>query len=199
MHPNAAFRMADDPLALVARLAFAHLFAVTPDGPGVAHAPVLVRDGRLWFHLANGNALTRHLAGQPMVASVATIGSYISPNWYGGDMSRHVPTWNYEAVEVHGIARAQDRAELLDLLDLAAATFEPRVGEDWTMAKMDPARRDAMLGAITGFVLVPTTIRTTRKASQNRPDADARGVIAGLTRTGDTAGAALVASSRGWA
>ena len=42
MHPNNAFRSNDDPLAFVAAHGFAHIFGQTPDGPRVAHAPVLV-------------------------------------------------------------------------------------------------------------------------------------------------------------
>jgi transcriptional regulator len=109
-----------------------------------------------------------------------------------------VPTWNYRSVEIEGEVRAMTHAELEDLLDLASATFEPRVGENWTMAKMAPARADAMMRAITGFEITPTAVRATDKASQNRSEADARGVIAALERLGDIAGAAAIRRLRGW-
>lgn len=200
MHPNAAFRFKpDDPaLAFVAAHGFAHLFGMTPDGPRVAHAPLLVlAGGTLGFHLANQNALTPHLDGEPVLASIGGPGSYISPNWYA-DAAASVPTWNYRTVEIEGQVRRMDSAELEDLLDLASATFEPRVGENWTMAKMQPARAEAMMRGITGFELTPTIVRSTDKASQNRSEADARGVVAALEKLGDVAGAAAIRRTRGW-
>lgn len=200
MHPNPAFRFRpDDPaLAFVAAHGFAHLFGMTPAGPRIAHAPLLVTPaGTIVFHLANSNALTPHLDGEPLLAGIGGPGSYVSPNWYA-DPAANVPTWNYRSVEIEGLVRAMSHAELGDLLDLSAATFEPRVGEDWTMAKMQRARAEAMMQAITGFVLTPETIRSTDKASQNRREDDARGVVAGMERIGDTAGAAAIRRTRGW-
>ena len=200
MHPNAAFRFksADPVLAFVAEYGFAHIFGVTPDGPRIAHAPMLVTDDeRLRFHLANSNDLTPHLDGEPALVSIGGPGHYISPNWYA-DPAMHVPTWNYRSVEIEGVVRRLSDAELADLLDLSAATFEPRVGEDWTMAKMAPARAEAMMRAITGFELLPGSIRTTDKASQNRNEADARGLVAALERIGERAGANAIRRTRGW-
>lgn len=200
MHPNAAFRFrTDDPaLAFVAQQGFAHLFAFTPDGPRIAHAPLLVTpEGMIRFHLANSNSLTAHLDGEPMLASIGGPGNYISPNWYA-EPAAHVPTWNYRTVEIEGVVRKLSADELADLLDLSAATFEPRVGENWTMAKMDPARAQAMMRAITGFELHPSIVRATDKASQNRNEIDARGLIAALERIGDGEGARAIRRTRGW-
>lgn len=196
MHPNAAFRSDADPLAFVAAHGFAHIFGQTPDGPRVAHAPVLVTPaGTLMFHLARGNALALHLDGLTALASVGGPGHYVSPNWYA-QPANNVPTWNYQAVEVEGPVRALDMAALEALLNLSSATFEPRVGEDWTMAKMERPRAEAMMRAITGFELTPAAIRTTLKASQNRSDADAEGVIAALERLGEHNGAAAIRKAR---
>jgi transcriptional regulator len=196
MHPNSAFRSTDDPLAFVAAQGFAHIFGQTPDGPRVAHAPVLVTPhGSLMFHLARGNALALHLDGLTAVASIGGPGHYVSPNWYA-DPAANVPTWNYHAVEVEGSVRALDMDALEALLHVSSATFEPRVGEDWTMHKMERPRAEAMMRAITGFELVPTAIRTTVKASQNRSAADAAGVIAALERLGEHAGAAAIKKAR---
>ena len=109
-----------------------------------------------------------------------------------------MPTWNYKAVEIEGVVRRLDWEELHDLLELASATFEPRVGENWTMDKMAPARRDAMMRGITGFEMRIDQLRSTDKASQNRSEADARGVVAALEQLGDVAGAAAIRRSRGW-
>ena len=196
MHPNAAFRSDDDPLAFVAANGFAHIFGQTPDGPRVAHAPVLVTPaGTLMFHLARGNALAQHLDGLTALISVGGPGHYVSPNWYA-EPANNVPTWNYQAVEIEGPVRALDMTELEALLHLASATFEPRVGEDWTMHKMERPRAEAMMRAITGYELTPAAIRTTLKASQNRSAADAAGVIAALERLGEHQGAETIRKAR---
>ena len=200
MHPAAAFRphAPDAAHGFAAAYAFAHIFAATPQGPRVAHAPVLFdAAGALLFHLSNANALTPHLADGVALVSLGGPGSYISPNWYA-DRRNSVPTWNYCAAEFEGPVRRMDLGELADLLDVSAATFEPRVGEDWTMAKMDAGRRDAMMRAITGFALTPTAVRMTDKASQNKDEADARAVMAALQAIGDNDGAGAIRRTRGW-
>jgi transcriptional regulator len=199
MHPAPAFAWDDRAaaLAFVAEVSFAHVFLQTPAGPRVAHVPVLVAGETLRFHLANGNALTPVLDGATALASIGGPGHYVSPNWYADGRSQ-VPTWNYIAVECEGPVRRLSGEELVDLLDATTAIHEARVGEDWTRAKMDPRRFAAMCGAITGFELGINTIRATRKLSQNKGEADVRGVIAGLQATGQESAAALLMADRGW-
>jgi len=184
-------------LAFVADVAFAHVFTATPAGPRVAHVPLMVDGTVVRFHLANSNALTPHLDGQAVLASVGGPGAYISPNWYVDGRGR-VPTWNYVAVEIEGRARRLTEDQLVMLLDDTAASHEPRVGENWTRAKMDPARFAAMCRAITGFELSIDAVRATAKLSQDKSDDDARGVIAGLRATGNAAAATLVEQARTW-
>lgn len=198
MHPDPAFAWNDrtSVLAFVAATAFAHVFAATPVGSRVVHVPVLVVGDALCFHLSNRNALTPHLAGATALASVAADGAYVSPNWYV-DGAKQVPTWNYRAVEIEGVVRRLDDAELVALLDASTAEHEARAGENWTRAKMDPARFTAMTRAITGFELPATVVRATAKLSQNKAAADAAGVAAGLATTGrGDAGAAILAARR---
>ncbi|QMW22169.1 FMN-binding negative transcriptional regulator [Sandaracinobacteroides saxicola] len=185
MHPARAFAWEDE--AALRRFAhetaFARLFLTTPEGPRVAHAPVLVQgDGALRFHLANANALVKHLDGAKLLALWEGPNGYLSANWYA-DIRGAVPSWNYVAVECEGTVRRLDLAALVALLDQAAAVLEPRVGEDWTRAKMEPARFEAMTRAITAFELVPVRWRGTCKASQNKPAAEAARLIAAMART----------------
>lgn len=172
MHPNPAFRWTDtaDMRAFAAEMAVAHLFA--QGSTSVAFAPILVRDdGSLWFHLAKGNALCAALPdGANAVAALAEQGHYISANWYE-DRAGSVPTWNYRSVEVAGRIRRLSRDELVQQLDALSALHEARVCEDWTRAKMEPARFEAMLGGIIGFALEAAEWRGTWKASQNKPAA----------------------------
>lgn len=191
MHPNPAFR--PDPATLLdaaAAIGFAHLFVATPAGPKVAHAPVTRHGDRLRFHLARANPLHPHLDGATLLASIAGPEGYISPNWYVRP-GNQVPTWNYVAIEIEGIARALPEAGLLDQLDTLADRHEPRPGP-WTRAKTDPAAIAAMLRAIEGFEIEVTAIRGTTKLSQNKGTADRQGVVAGLRTRGEDALAAAM-------
>lgn len=66
MHPNPSF-CDDSPdlhRSLVDAVGFGTIFLQTPAGPRVAHSALLAMDSsKLQFHLARGNALTRHLEG----------------------------------------------------------------------------------------------------------------------------------------
>lgn len=192
MHPSSAFAWTDvDAMReFVGATAFARIFLATPAGPRVAHAPLLVTGESFRFHLANMNALTPHLDGATALALVEGPNAYLSASWYA-DVAGQVPSWNYVAVEIDGRVRRLDRAALVDLLDLASATLEPRVGENWTRAKMDPARFDALTAAITGFELVPGAWRGTIKLSQNKPAAEFARVLAAMDRTAPAVAAAM--------
>ncbi|MEP9401963.1 FMN-binding negative transcriptional regulator [Sphingomonas silueang] len=167
MHPDAAFRMDEGAArAFVAGEGFGVLFAQTPEGPRAAQLPVVVdADGSLRFHLARGNALTPYLAGATALFVAQGPHAYVSPRWYGAGPDE-VPTWNYLSVEVEGVVRPLDRAGLRGQIDALAATYED---EPWAIDSIDPARAEAMLGAIAGFALVPTAWRGTAKLSQNKP------------------------------
>ncbi|GGA35600.1 FMN-binding negative transcriptional regulator [Sphingomonas psychrolutea] len=192
MHPNRAFRFADDAsmLAFAAKRGFAHIFAGTPEGPMVAHAPITPFDGAFRFHVARGNPIARHLAGATLLLSVSDTDGYVSPSWYADPMgSTQVPTWNYVAIEIVGTARLLDDAELTAQLDTLATLHEPRVSPElpWTRAKTDPAYFDKLLKAIVGFEVTVEAVRGTTKLSQHRPHEDNVGVIAGLHRSGNPA------------
>ena len=169
-------------------IGFAHIFVTTPDLPMAVHAPVVaVGERRLRFHVARANRATPHLDGARVLLSIAGAQGYITPNWYTAP-GQQVPTWDYTAVEIDGVARACDDDALVEQLDLLAATHEPRVIPEnpWTRAKMDEGRFRAMLRAIIAFEVEIDGIRGTRKLSQNKSAADRAGVVAGLMRSGHT-------------
>jgi transcriptional regulator len=174
MHPNAVFRWEDRAAmrALVAEIGFGTLFAATPDGPRVAHVPVVWDgDDRLLFHLARGNALTRHLAGATALFTVLGPDGYVSPDWYRLDVNQ-VPTWNYVAVELEGAVTPLDHDALVAQLDALAEQQEARLAPKppWSRGKMEPAAFDAMLRGITGFALRIQAWRGTAKLNQNKPE-----------------------------
>lgn len=151
----------------------------------VAHAPVTLHDGRLRFHLARANRLHPHLDGARVLASIAGPDGYVSPNWYARP-GNQVPTWNYVAIEVEGVARRLPEAALLAQLDALADRHEPRPNP-WTRAKTDPAVIASLLRAIEGFEIEATAVRGTIKLSQNKSAGDRTGVVAGLRAQGNMA------------
>jgi transcriptional regulator len=196
MHPDPAFRPKDDDLAalLVREVGFAAIFATTPDGPRVAHAPVVLgADNRtLQFHLARGNGLAKQLDGASALAVVQGPDAYVSASWYTAP--DQVPTWNYVAVEMEGKARRLDRDALVAQLDTLSANHEARIGIDppWTREKMSPALFGKMADAIIGFEIAITAWRPTLKLSQNKPTDERARVIDGLRAQGHGALAHLM-------
>jgi transcriptional regulator len=195
MHPNAAFRPEQQGQvdALIAASSFAAIFAATSDGPRVAHAPLLKTGPQTFrFHLARGNALTRHLDGASALAVLHGPEGYVSPRWYSDPTQ--VPTWNYVAVEIEGAVRRLDDAELPALLDALSERHEAGVvgGTPWTMAKVPEDKLRPMLGAIVAFELGVSAVRATFKLSQNKSAEERERVAAGLAAQGERELAALV-------
>lgn len=174
MHPNSSFRWEDrDALrAFASEVGFGSIFATTPDGPRVAHAPfVFLDEGRIAFHLARGNALTKHLGGMEGLFLVNGPDAYISPDWYLID--DQVPTWNYLALELQGPVRQLSRDELAAQVDAVSSAQEQRLAPkpEWTKEKMTAGLFDKMLGAIVGFEMAITAWRGTAKLGRNKtPD-----------------------------
>jgi len=186
MHPNPAFHWTDrsEMLDFVAEHSFAHIFTASEMGQFVVHAPVIVRDGRIRFHVARRNRIADQLDGGRALISVSGREGYQSANWY--ESENQVPTWHYEAVEIEGIAREMALAELIDFLDRLSDTHERRVQPEnpWTRDKMNANKFSALTRAIVGFEVDPTAIRGTRKFNQHKDGDDLAATIAGQARIG---------------
>lgn len=192
MHPTQAFHDGDRRLheALIDQIGFGMIFAQTPGGPRVAHTPLWsTGDGALQFHLAVGNALTDHLAGNAALAVVNGPDAYVSARWYS--QPDQVPTWNYVALELDGQVRRMEQEGLVALLQNLVERHEARVtdGEPWTMEKLSPARFTGLMKGIVGFEMEIASWRDTVKLSQNKRAEERARVARGL----DSAGAPGVA------
>ncbi|HEX6741211.1 MAG TPA: FMN-binding negative transcriptional regulator [Sphingomicrobium sp.] len=186
MHPNRAFAW-DDPEAMLGFArdrAFGHIFTASEAGLFVVHVPILVRGGRIWFHIARRNRIADQLDGQRILISVSGREAYHSANWYASE--NQVPTWHYEAVEIEGPARRLADGELVELLDLLSERFEGLHSPEapWTRGKMEPGRFAAMTRAIFGFEVEPEAIRGTRKFNQHKTGDDLAATIAGQRGAG---------------
>ena len=186
MHPTNAFHWSDraEMLDFVSEHAFAHIFTAAEAGLFVVHAPVLVKDGRVWFHVSRRNRIVEALGSGRALVSITGRESYHSANWYASE--NQVPTWHYEAVEIEGSVRRLSDEELVELLDGLSAHMEARFSPEkpWTRAKMEPRAFEAMTRALAGFEVDPSDIRGTRKFNQHKKGEDLAATIEGQRAAG---------------
>lgn len=183
--------------AFVTQTAFAQIVAVADGRPVAAQVPVtMAEDGSTRFHLSRSNRLGAILDGASALATVIGTHFYVSPDWYS--TPDQVPTWNYRLVEIEGICRRLDDAELPPLLDRLSATHEALLAPKpaWTSAKMDRRKHDAMLRAIVGFAIDTPSLTGVIKMGQSKSEAETAGVIAALRALGNNIAADEMAAAR---
>jgi transcriptional regulator len=194
MHPNPLFRSEDRALfeALIDQISFGMVFLATPDGPRVAHVPLLsTGDGAVQFHLARGNALTRHLDGATALICVNGPDGYVSPRWY--DNRDTVPTWDYVALEMEGRVRRMDDEGLEGLLHAVIEKFETRLGdEQWSADEASEKLWAGLFKGIVGFEMEVQAWRPTLKLSQKKTPAERTRIADGLEASGSGALAQLM-------
>jgi transcriptional regulator len=195
MHPASAFLETDqDRLRnLIAERGFGLIIAQGSDGPVCAHAPVLLEQSILRFHLSSANGLNAALAQDPRALCVVTgPDAYVSPDWYG--IRDQVPTWNYVSAEISGTVRAIAPEQAALMLDDLSAMFEARLAPKpvWTRAKMDPVRFDTMVRqGIIAYEMDVTNLTGVSKLSQNKPRQAIEGVRTALSQSDDAQARAL--------
>lgn len=109
-----------------------------------------------------------------------------------------VPTWNHLTLNIRGHLVVHREPEWVrDVVTRLTAKFEQPFARPWTVADARPAFIDGQLRAIVGMELRISRIEAKAKYSQNRPEQDIAGVIAGLYAVGDHAGASDVARFNG--
>jgi transcriptional regulator len=202
MHPNPAFRSglppAEERALLETRIdeiGFGMVFAATPEGPRVAHVPLLsTGDGALHFHLARANALTRHLNGMTALAVVNGPDAYVSPRWYAS--REQVPTWNYVSVELAGRVRRMGSDGLRGHIEALVERHEARVesGRPWSLTELPEAKFTSLAQGIVGFEMEVLTWRPTLKLSQNKGAEERARVADALESAGSPALAQLMRS-----
>lgn len=194
MHPNPAYRHNDRALheTLIDEIGFGMVFADTPDGPRVAHTPLLsTGDGAVQFHLARGNALTKHLEGGNALIVINGPDSYVSPRWY--DERGTVPTWNYVAIELEGRVRQMNEEGLEALLHTLIEKQEGQLGgEMWTADETPADIWHKLIGAIVGFEMEILAWRPTMKLSQGKNPEERERIAESLEANGSPAVAYLM-------
>ena len=195
MYTPPAFRE-DDPAELhrlIREARLSTLVTATADGIIATPLPLILDDtegahGVLYGHLAKANPQwsTRALAEAMVIFNGPD--AYITPSWYASkhEHGKVVPTWNYVAVHAYGTAEYfDDESRLHDAVSRLTRFHEAPRAEPWAVTVApDPFIR-AQLKGIVGLRLVISRIEGKVKMSQNRSEADRRGVAEGLSSSAD--------------
>ncbi|MCP3099144.1 FMN-binding negative transcriptional regulator [Myxococcus sp. K15C18031901] len=174
-------------LPLMRAHAFATLVPVGEDGaPFATHLPFLVeRDAagevHLLSHMALPNPQWRSFrAERDVLAIFQGPHGYVSPTWYAS--APQVPTWNYATVHAYGRVQVLDAPDaVLRILRDTAARYEAGNAPPWAPAQAEEYVR-RLMGGIVAFDLRVSRLEGKFKLSQNKSEADRRGVIDGLER-----------------
>lgn len=139
--------------------------------------------GRLQAHIARANPQWADLDGASVLVVFQGPLAYVSPGHYAtkAETGKVVPTWNYAMVQARGVVRLRQDPAWLDA-QIAAMTHRMEAGEahPWAVEDAPRAYVEAQLRGIVGIEIDIAAIEGKWKVSQNRPEADRRGVAAGL-------------------
>jgi transcriptional regulator len=168
---------------LMRKFSFATIVSVLEGAPFATHMPVVVRSdlsefGTLRTHIARANPQWESFSSDAEILVIFQGDhSYISPRWYETHPS--VPTWNYVTVHAYGRPKIVEEPERVrELLDELIGTYEGTGG--WNSSHLSDKYMDGMMRGIVAFEIEITRLEGKMKLSQNRSEADRRGVIAAL-------------------
>jgi transcriptional regulator len=169
-----------------------------PHGLDANHLPFLLDHAgagqrKLLAHVARANPLWQEARdGAEALVIFRADDGYVSPNWYPSkhESPRHVPTWNYQVVHVHGRLFVRDDERFVrGVVARLTRTHEARTGAPtpWKMTDAPADYIDRMLAAIVGIEIEIAKIVGKSKLSQNREERDRLGAAEALRKRGKTA------------
>jgi len=175
------------------------LGALVVNGPGGLDANHLPFDlnptggarGHLLAHVARANPVWQQAKdGEEVLVIFRAASAYISPNWYPSkhEFHRQVPTWNYQAVHVHGkFTVCDDEKFVRGLVARLTRTHEARAGSGrpWKMTDSSKEYIDQMLAAIVGIRIEVTSMVGKWKLGQNRDERDRISAAEELRKRGE--------------
>ncbi|MBN8991439.1 MAG: FMN-binding negative transcriptional regulator [Rhizobiales bacterium] len=176
-------------IELMLGLGFATLVSTENGELHFSHIPVLVdvESGivtRIRGHVARANEHWRSLERQREAVFVFNgPNAYVSAQWYTKECPA-APSWSYAVVHAHGTVDLLDSAGLDQVVDDLVKVNESRLPAQWSIADYSPARRAALMPHIVGFAMTVTRLEPKFNVKRHYSDADKRGAIAGLIRTG---------------
>ncbi|MHA7289163.1 FMN-binding negative transcriptional regulator [Arthrobacter sp. MDT3-24] len=205
MYTPAHFAASPDSIShLLTRPAAANLVTKTSQGllatllPFV-YDPSIGEHGALLAHVARNNTQWSEPAIGESLMIIQGADAYVSPSWYASkaEHGRVVPTWNYSTAHVYGrLVVHDDPAWVAGQVRRLTGVHEAGFDHPWSVDDAPERYISGQLRGIVGIELLITRIEAKTKLSQNRPDADIDGVVAGLSAGGESDSAADVVRAR---
>lgn len=131
-------------------------------------------------HMAKANPQWQQIQKQKGLVTLQGKHAYVSPSWYE---SARVPTWNYQAVHIEGIAESfTDPEKFKRVVDTLTEKNESGHPNPW-----QPDYAASMICGIIGIEISITSIQCKFKPSQNRSVQDQSNVKEHLANCGHEA------------
>jgi transcriptional regulator len=178
---------------LMQREPFAVVVTLGASGLNANHLPLDLDTatapfGTLRGHVSRANAMWKEPSSVETLVIFEGPQHYVTPDWYPtkAETGKSVPTWNYVVVHAYGTPRfIEDPAWLRAHVERLTNRHEAGRPVPWQVSDAPEDYVQGQLKGIVGFELPITRITGKWKVSQNRTDADRRGVIAGLRGIAD--------------
>jgi transcriptional regulator len=139
--------------------------------------------GALQVHMARANIQWKDIDDQRVLVVFQGPQAYVSPTFYATkrETGKVVPTLNYATVQARGVARVHtDTAWLKAQIKALTLRHEGNRTPSWAVSDAPQAYIESQLRGIVGVEIEIDAIESKLKVSQNRPEADRRGVVQGL-------------------
>lgn len=166
---------------------FAQLVSMVDGQLFATHLPFLYLpdEAKLLGHIARVNPQGQALNTQQVLVIFAGPHDYVSPNWY---LDPGVPTWNYQAVHVQGVATtSSDPAQLTSIVTALTDQHESGFDDPWM-----PQAESGKIRGIIGIEIAITQMQCKFKLSQNRSAMERQRVAENLRLRGNDALAAAM-------
>ncbi len=154
------------------------------------HLPLCLDRDRaaLIGHMARANPQWRSLDAARVLAVFHGPHSFSSPVWYGHTPA--VPTWNYGAVHVRGMAQLLDQDGTIDAINRVVIQYEPALLEERSVLTEEVV--DRLMSAVVGFEIRIEELQGSFKLGQERSGPQQQGILKGLESSGSLDAALLL-------
>jgi transcriptional regulator len=170
---------------------FATLVTLGADGLNANHLPLELDASAVPFGVLRGHVSRANRVWQEPSAVEALVifegpQHYVTPAWYPSkeETGKVVPTWNYVVVHAYGTPRfIEDAGWLRAHLERLTDRHEASRPQPWQVGDAPEDYVQGLLKGIVGFEMPIARLSGKWKVSQNRSDADRKGVVDGLRAT----------------
>lgn len=150
----------------------------TDHSPQCFHLPLILKDERLFGHLALANEARKKIDGAELLVIFHGPNCYISPDWYGTE--NNVPTWNYVSIHLRGIGRIRREDDFLrSVLQDLAQHEDPSL-----LIGKNIDSHPILLKSIVGIEVEIRDVEAKFKLAQSKPKAERENLISALRESG---------------